>query len=112
MNVNKQNKSSIITSRETFQSENNYAIDREINENPPNWIEGDWAVTTSYGSFGVKFKGKRMRIVDINGTMRSGSYRYDSRQHIIYPDFEPTYYELDIINHRIYAGNGLYFHRI
>lgn len=82
------------------------------NTNPPDWIQGDWAVTTPYGSFGVKFQGNQMWVVDMDGTMRTGSYRYDAEQNIIYPDFDSSYYQLDNDRKAISAGGGYYFHRI
>lgn len=79
---------------------------------PPSWVQGEWAVTTSYGSYGIKIQGEQMWIVDFDGTMRNGTYHYDSDLHTLFPDFEDTCFELDLTNHRISAGGGYYFHRI
>ncbi len=89
-----------------------YSSSKEASTNPPDWIQGDWAVTTPHGSFGVKFQGNQMWVVDMDGTMRTGSYRYDAEQNIIYPDFDDSFYQLDNNRKVISAGGGYYFHRI
>jgi hypothetical protein len=102
-----------VSESETTDYSNEYSdIQQETNVNPPKWIQGDWAVTTPYGSMGVKFQGKQMWVIDFDGTMTTGSYHYDSEQNVIFPDFYDSYFKLDNTYHRISAGQGYYFHRI
>lgn len=80
-------------------------------EKAPSWIQGNWFVDTEYGGVSIKIDGDNVAETS-GGETAYGKFKYQNYH--LYCDFgnnDKMTYRLDVENHRIDAGDGMWMHK-
>jgi len=81
-------------------------------QQPPEWLQGSWAVTTPYGSITTTIRKNHIAETS-GGESNHGTFYYqDGKIYCDFGDGEESVRRLDLKNHRLDAGEGMWMHKI